>query len=304
MRLRLGTRGSTLAIAQSGTVAEGLRKIGHDVEMIAVKTTGDRLSEQQAPIEGKGIFTKELDEALLARRIDIAVHSLKDLPTELPPGIDLIAVPPREDARDALLTQAGWRLAELPAGARVGTGSLRRRAQLLAMRPDLVVVDARGNIDTRIRHLREAKWDAIVLARAGMRRLGRENEIAEVFPSDEMIPAVGQGALAITGRREDSLIRGNVAPLEERVARLAVLCERRLLRDLEGGCRVPIAGHARVVGTQITAVAAVFSLDGTRLIRDEETGPAERPEEVGARLAARLLAAGAAELLREARTMA
>jgi hydroxymethylbilane synthase len=303
MRLRLGTRGSALAVAQSGTVAEGLRRIGHDVEMITVKTTGDHLSEQQAPIEGKGIFTKELDEALLARRIDLAVHSLKDLPTELPPGIDLIAVPPREDARDALVTQAGWRLAELPAGARVGTGSLRRRAQLLAMRPDLVVVDARGNIDTRVRYLREGKWDAIVLARAGMRRLGRDNEIAEVFPSDEMIPAVGQGALAVTGRREDALIRGNVAPLEERVARLAVLCERKLLKDLEGGCRVPIAGHARVVGTQITAVAAVFSLDGTRLIRDEETGPADRPEEVGAKLAARLLAAGAAELLREARTM-
>ena len=302
MKLRLGTRGSALAKTQSGIVADWLRARGAEVELVLIKTTGDRLSELQQPIEGKGIFTKELDEALFDRRIDLAVHSMKDLPSELPHGIEVAAVPEREDARDVLVTRNGGPLATLRSGAIVGTGSPRRAGQLRALRPDLVCVDARGNVDTRIRKLREGAWDAIVLARAGLRRLGRDAEATQVLEVAQMIPAVAQGALAITVREGDPL--PPVRALEHPATRAAVLCERRILRALEGGCRAPVAAHAWTDRESLQVAAAVMSLDGATVIRVDREGAASDPEGLGAQAADTLLARGAAAIVAAARVSA
>ncbi|HET7453242.1 MAG TPA: hydroxymethylbilane synthase [Thermoanaerobaculia bacterium] len=302
MKLRLGTRGSALAKTQSGIVADWLRARGAEVEMVLIRTTGDRLSELRQPIEGKGIFTKELDEALLDRRIDLAVHSMKDLPSELPPGIEIAAVPEREDARDVLVTRDGVSLPELRSGAVVGTGSPRRAGQLRALRPDLVCVDARGNVDTRIRKLREGAWDAIVLARAGLRRLGREDEASQVLEIAQMIPAVAQGALAITVREGDPI--PPVRALEHPPSRAAVRCERRILRELEGGCRAPVAAHAWADARSLRVTAAVMSLDGATVIRVDREGAASEPEALGAQAADALLARGAAAIVAAARVSA
>jgi hydroxymethylbilane synthase len=302
VKLRLGTRGSALAKTQSGLVADWLRARGADVEMILIKTTGDRLSELHQPIEGKGIFTKELDEALLDGRIDLAVHSMKDLPSEIPAGIEISAVPEREDARDVLVTRGGAPLAALPAGAVVGTGSPRRAGQILALRPDLVCAEARGNVDTRLRKLREGAWDAILLARAGLRRLGRDAEATQILEVSEMIPAVAQGALAITTRDGEPL--PPVRALDHRPTRTAVICERRVLRELEGGCRAPVAAHASVAGDRLALAAAVMSLDGATVIRVDRAGPASDPEGLGGDAAAELLARGAAAIVAAARVTA
>jgi len=302
VKLRLGTRGSALAKTQSGLVADWLRALGAEVEMIAIKTTGDRLSELHQPIEGKGIFTKELDEALFDGRIDLAVHSMKDLPSEIPRGLEIAAVPEREDARDVLITRERVPLAELRSGAAVGTGSPRRAGQLRALRPDLRCVEARGNVDTRIRKLSEGAWDAIVLARAGLRRLGRDGEATQVLEVSEMIPAVAQGALAITTRQGEPI--APVRSLDHPPTRAAVLCERRILRDLEGGCRAPVAAHARLAGGTIALAAAVMSLDGATVIRVDREGPAADPERLGEEAAAALLARGAAAVVAAARQSA
>jgi hydroxymethylbilane synthase len=302
VKLRLGTRGSTLARTQSGIVAEWLRARGAEVELVLIRTTGDRLSELDQPIEGKGIFTKELDEALLDRRIDLAVHSMKDLPSELPPGIEIAAVPEREDARDVLVTREGVRLPALRSGAVVGTGSPRRAGQLRALRPDLVCVDARGNVDTRLRKLREGAWDAIVLARAGLRRLGRDDEATEVLEIERMIPAVAQGALAIAVREGDPI--SPVRALEDPPTRAAVRCERRILRALEGGCRAPVAAHAWTDAGSLRVAAAVTSLDGATVIRVDREGAASDPEALGAGVAEVLLARGAATIVAAARASA
>jgi hydroxymethylbilane synthase len=301
-RLRIGTRGSVLARTQSGLVGKWLRDAGADVEVIEIKTTGDRLSELHEPIEGKGIFTKELDEALFDRRIDLAVHSMKDLPSELPSGLALAAVPEREDARDVLIARDGGSLADLPRGARVGTGSPRRAGQIRALLPDVVCVEARGNVDTRIRKLREGAWDAIVLARAGLRRLGRDAEATHLFEISEMIPAVAQGALAVValGEAEIDLLQA----LDHPETRAAVLCERTVLRDLRGGCRAPIAAHATLKDGVLFVTAAVVSLDGTVVIRADGSGPFSQPERVGADVARDLLGRGAAEIVAEARASA
>jgi len=294
LNLKMGTRASALARAQSGLVADEIRRLGHDVEVVTITTTGDRLSLQSRPLEGKGVFTKELDEALLDGRIDFAVHSLKDLPSETAGGLSIAAIPAREDVRDAVLTGGGSGLDSLPRGARVGTGSPRREGQIRRLRPDLVCEQARGNVDTRIRHLREGRFEAIVLARAGLLRLGRESEAAEILSLDRMLPAVGQGALAIVTRE------GAAAPvgrLDHADTRAAVLAERRLLRDLEGGCRAPIAAHARTAGGSLHLVAAVFSRDGTRYLREEAEGVREGPEQLGAAVARRLLDRGAAAIV-------
>ncbi len=302
MKLRLGTRGSALAKTQSGLVADALRARGVEIEMIEIKTTGDRLSELHQPIEGKGIFTKELDDALLDGRIDLAVHSMKDLPSELPPGLTIAAVPEREDPRDVLITRSGLPLSALPRGARIGTGSPRRAGQIRALRPDVECVEARGNVDTRIRKLREGAWDAILLARAGLRRLGRDGEATQVLEISEMIPAVAQGALAIVTRADahDAAIRA----LEHAPTRKAVLCERRILRDLEGGCRAPVAAHASIRGGVLAVAAAVMSLDGATVIRVDREGPAEAAEGLGAEIAGALLARGAAAIVAGARVSA
>jgi len=300
VKLRLGARGSALSLAQTGEVARAFAG-RFDVEVLAIQTTGDRLSRLNAEISRKGVFTKEIDEALLDGRVDVGVHSLKDLPSQIPPGLVLAAVPAREDPSDALISHPSRPLSDLPRGARIGTGSPRRKAQLLALRPDLEVVDARGNVDTRLRRLREGKWNAIVLARAGLARLGRLEDIAEVFGPDRMLPAIGQGALALIAREGDSAVREALALLDDERSHREALAERALLRYLEAGCRAPLAGLARAVGGALSLSAGVFSPDGRRLLREDGSGPADLPEAVGRRVAEALLTRGAAKLIAEAR---
>jgi hydroxymethylbilane synthase len=290
--LRIGSRGSPLALWQARWVATRLEEIGHECAIEIIKTTGDKITDVAlSKVGGKGLFTKELEEALLAGAIDVAVHSLKDVPTELPAGLAIAAVPAREDSRDALV---GCRLAGLGPRARVGTSSLRRAAQLLALRPDLVVEPVRGNIDTRLRKLDAGDFDAIVLAAAGMRRLDHGARIAELLSPEVMCPAVGQGALAIETRRDTVEA---VAPLDHSETRAAVTAERAVLRSLGGGCQVPIGAHARVSGRVVAIDAVVVSPDGRTLVRRRSSGPVEAAERTGAALADELLQAGADEIL-------
>ncbi len=299
-RLRIAARGSALSLAQV-EIVRGLLGPRFEVELLVVKTTGDRLSHLDAAIEGKGIFTKEIDEALLDGRADAGVHSMKDLPSGLPPGLVLASVPKREDPRDALIAYPRRGFASLPKGARVGTASPRRRAQLLAARPDLDVSDSRGNVDTRIRRLHEGRWDAIVLARAGLARLGRLEEITEIFPEDILLPAVGQGALALVTREDDAAAREAVGLLDDPATHREVLAERALLARMEAGCRAPLAGRAVAENGILRLAAGVFSLTGDRAIREDGEGPAGDPASVGEAVAARLLARGGAALIGEAR---
>jgi hydroxymethylbilane synthase len=298
MKLRLGARGSALSLAQAGLVQGALAPLA-EVEIVMVKTTGDRLSAEGAPIGWKGDFTKELDEALSSGRVDFAVHSLKDVPSVIPPGLVLAAVPLREDPSDVLLSHPRRLFAELPRSSRLGTSSPRRRAQLLAARPDLEVVEARGNVDTRVRRLRRGDWDAIVLARAGLARLGRLDEIAEVLPESLLLPAPGQGALGIIARREDAATLEILHALDHAGSHEEVEAERALLARLEAGCRAPVAALARCGGGRVRLTAAVFSLDGARALRDSAEGPALEAARLGDQLAGRLLERGAAALIAE-----
>lgn len=300
MRLRLGARGSALSLAQAKLVADALGGRA-EVEIVKIRTTGDRLSAAGSPIEWKGDFTRELDEALLDGRIDFAVHSMKDVPTDVPDGLVLAAVPPREDPWDVLVSRLRRSFAELPRGARVGTASPRRRAQLLSARPDLQVFEARGNVDTRLSRLTEGRFDAIVLARAGLARLGRLDEPHEVLPPEVILPAVGQGALAIFARQKDGGILSLLEVLDHTASHREAEAERSLLATLEAGCKAPVAGLARDGNGSIRVTAAVFSPDGTRALRDESSGIAGEAASVGRAAGERLLARGAAELIREAR---
>lgn len=272
-----------------------------EIEVATFPTTGDRLSHLDAAITGKGVFTKEIDQALLDHRADVGVHSLKDLPSEIPGGLVLAAVPAREDPSDVLISYPHRTFAALARGARVGTGSPRRRAQILAARPDLRVVDARGNVDTRIRRLKEGRFEAIVLARAGLARLRRLEEISEVFSAEVMLPAIGQGALALVIRREDERVGNVLRDLDDPTSHREALAERTLLRYLEAGCRAPMAGRAIVADGVLTLAAGVFSSNGDRVIREEASGSAEDPEAVGRRVAEKLLQRGAADLISKAR---
>lgn len=286
--LTIASRGSQLALWQARWVQSQLP--GSRIEII--KTTGDRITDAPlSRIGGKGLFTKEIEDALLEGRAQLAVHSLKDLPTELPEGLVLAAVPQREDPRDAIL---GMRLADLPRGARVGTSSLRRAAQLRHGRPDLVVESLRGNLDTRIRKLAEGQYDAIVLAAAGLNRMGWTDRIAEILPPEVMCPAVGQGALAIETAAANCHL---VAALEHAPTRASITAERALLRALGGGCQVPIGAHARAEGARLRIVAVVAMPDGSGLIRGEREGAANDAESLGAELGADLLARGARQIL-------
>jgi hydroxymethylbilane synthase len=300
VKIRIGARGSALSLAQTELVASGLAP-GMDVEVIPIGTTGDRLSRIDAAMAGKDLFTREIDEALLQGRIDVGVHSLKDLPSALRDGLVLAAVPPREDPRDVLVARDGIRLESLPRGSRVGTSSPRRRAQLLAARPDLVVVEARGNVDTRIRRLGEGRWDAVVLARAGLARLGRLEEVTEVLPPSLMLPAIGQGALAVVTREDDAPLRELVSSLDHTPSRREVIAERALLGLLEAGCRAPVGGFARFDDDAIRLLGAVFAPDGSRSLKEEIDGSAEDCESLGHEVARRLLERGAAELIARAR---
>jgi hydroxymethylbilane synthase len=296
--LVLGTRGSKLAVHQSEWVQARIQELAPHVTVTLrrIQTSGDKILDVPlAKIGGKGLFVKEIEEALLSGEIDLAVHSMKDVPTELPSGLDLLCIPSREDARDALISREGKRFKDLPYGAKVGTSSLRRQAQLLQARPDLSISMLRGNLDTRLRKLREGQFDAIVLAAAGLRRLGWEREITEYLDPDVSLPAIGQGALGIEGRRDDTFVRDLLKGLEDAPTRTMVTAERALLHRLQGGCQVPIAAHARMAGPEIMLEGLVASVDGKEVIRDCVKGT--DPRSMGVQLAERLLARGGERIL-------
>jgi len=293
--LTIGSRGSRLALWQARWVQGRLEALGAPCRIEIIKTTGDKITDVPlARVGSKGLFTKEIEEALQDGRVDLAVHSLKDLPTGLPEGLQLAAVPEREDARDALV---GARLAGLAAGARVGTGSLRRVAQLRALRPDLVVEPARGNLDTRLRRLDEGRYDALVLAAAGLKRLGWQERIAQCLEVDEMCPAVGQGALAVETRADSGEAARACALLDDPATRLAVTAERAVLAALGGGCQVPIGAHAQVESGRLRLRAVVISPDGQSLVRREISGNPADALQLGQELGRQLLAGGARAIL-------
>ncbi len=290
----IASRGSQLALWQARWVQQQLAKTGQESRIEVIKTTGDKITDVPLALVGtKGLFTKEIEEALLDGRADLAVHSLKDLPTELPEGLVLAAVPAREDPRDAIV---GRRLGDLSRGAKVGTSSLRRAAQLRQARPDLAIESVRGNLDTRLRKLDEGRYDAIVLAAAGLKRLGWGDRIAELLKPDVMCPAVGQGALAIetcaAGPGFDA-----TRPLDDADTRAAVTAERNVLAALGGGCQVPIGAHATVNGGKLRIQAVVVSPDGTEVVRGQSEGAASEAERIGSTLGAELLDRGARKIL-------
>ncbi len=295
--LRVGTRGSALARAQTEQVIRRLRAMHPEipVETVIVHTSGDRGQR-----EVRGAFVKELQHALLEGRIDLAVHSLKDLPTDPVPGLRLAAVLEREDPREALIACNRWTWTTLPAGARVGTGSPRRTAQLRALRPDLAYLPLIGNVDTRLRRLEEGRYEAIVLAVAGLIRLGRSEAITEIFPLDQVLPAPGQGAIAVEIRADDARAQALAERLNHPPTWWAVTAERAFLRALGGGCRVPIAAYGEVRGDRLWLDGLVISPDGRQAIRDQIEGPAEAAEELGRALAERLRSQGAIRILEEA----
>ena len=296
----LGTRGSKLAVHQSEWVQARLKELAPHVTVTLrrIQTSGDKILDVPlAKIGGKGLFVKEIEESLLSGEIDLAVHSMKDVPTELPEGLDLLCIPFREDPRDALISRDGRMFKELPHGAKVGTSSLRRQSQLLQARPDLSISMLRGNLDTRLKKLRGGQFDAIVLAAAGLRRLGWEREITEYLAPEISLPAIGQGALGIEGRGDDLFLRSLLSGLEHAPTRTMVLAERALLHRLQGGCQVPIAAHATLNGSDVTLEGLVASVDGKEIIRDRVRGTVADPESMGIELAERLLARGGDKIL-------
>jgi hydroxymethylbilane synthase len=300
--IKLGTRGSALALAQARWVAAQIsdRYPDQQVELVIIKTTGDKLHDiPLAQVGGKGLFIKEIEEALLAGEVDLAVHSLKDMPAQIPQGLMLGAVPQREDWRDALISPRYASLAEIPGGGRVGTGSLRRRAQLLHFRHDLEVVGLRGNVDTRLKKMAALGLDGLILAAAGLNRLGLTQVQRTVLPETEMLPAVGQGALGLEVRTGDNRLRELIGFLEHPPTRVAVTAERAFLARLEGGCVVPVAAHGRVEGDFLLLAALISDLDGRRLLRDSIKGPCADAAFMGGHLADHLLDRGGREILAE-----
>ncbi len=298
--LRIGTRGSSLALWQARHVAELLRQAGTErtVELVEIETAGDQVRDQPlGQIGGEGVFTKAIQEALLAGRVDVAVHSLKDLPTAPVAGLVLAATPRRGPAGDALIAPSKRRLDELRAGAALATGSLRRRAQILHRRPDLKFVDMRGNVETRLRKLVEQNLDGLILAEAGLARLGLTAHITEILDASWMLPAVGQGALGLECRDDDRSVISILQRIDDAPTRQAVLAERSFLRGLGGGCQMPIGAAASVQGPTLTLRGAVLSPSGSLRIDGQLAGPAADAENVGAQLAQRLLAQGAREIM-------
>ncbi len=300
--IRIGTRGSQLALWQANWVqkAISLNWPQTTTERVVIKTKGDKILDVPlAKVGGKGLFVKEIEDALMDGRIDIAVHSMKDMPAELPPGLCISAVPRRENPLDALISEKYGSLADLPQGARVGTSSLRRSAQLLHLRPDLTILPLRGNLDTRLKKLTTTDLDAIVLATAGLKRLGLAHRISAHIDPETMLPAVGQGALCIESRINDKVIDPVVKALDDAQTHTAVLAERAFLHRLEGGCQVPIAAHATIVDEQLKLAGLVAEVDGRRIIKSEITGLWDQAESIGRELAEHLLAQGAGIILEE-----
>jgi hydroxymethylbilane synthase len=293
--IRIGTRGSALALLQARAVASALA--GAETAIVPMRTEGDRLAEARlAAVGGKGLFVREIEEAVLRGEIEVAVHSLKDLPAESPPGLMLAAFPAREDPRDVLVTRLPATVETLAPGARVGTSSPRRRALLLAVRPDLAVEPIRGNVDTRLRKLASGEWDAIVLAAAGLRRLGVTPESWVVLDPETFVPAVGQGILAVQARVDDHATRACLARLDDPATRACALAERAYLARLGASCNTPMAAHARVDGATVRVAAVVASDDGRRLLRESAAAPAADAARLGREVAETLLRRGAADI--------
>jgi hydroxymethylbilane synthase len=300
--IKIGTRGSALALTQSRWVQAQLEERHPDcrVELVIIKTSGDILHEVPlAQVGGKGLFIKEIEEALLSGGVDLAVHSLKDMPAQIPARLILGAVPPREDYRDAFISSHYASLAEIPAGGRLGTGSLRRRVQLLHRRPDLEIVALRGNVDTRLKKLETLGLDGLILAAAGLNRLGLSHVYRGLLSEEEMLPAVAQGALGLEVRADDYRVRELVARLDHPPTRLAVTAERAFLARLAGGCLVPVAALGRVEGDALALEALISDLDGKRFLRDRLSGQVDQAPALGAELANRLLDRGGREILAE-----
>lgn len=299
-KIVIGTRGSQLALWQANWVKTELERlhIGVSCELLIIKTKGDKILDVPlAKVGGKGLFVKEIEEALLDGRIDLAVHSMKDMPADIPEGLKIGAIPEREDPRDALISKHGLTFAALPQGARVGTSSLRRSAQLLAKRPDLQIESLRGNIDTRLKKVLEGDLDAIILAASGLKRLGLGGHITECLDTDLMLPAVGQGALCIESRENDDRIDGALAPLNHLPTRTTVLAERAFLKTLEGSCQIPVGAFAESDGETLTIRGLVAEVDGSLILREKETAEITNGIELGITVANRLKEAGATEIL-------
>jgi hydroxymethylbilane synthase len=297
-RLKIGSRGSKLALWQANHIAARLRERSHEVEIQIIHTTGDKITDVAlAKVGSKGMFTKEIEEALAAGDIDLAVHSLKDLPTELSDQFEIAAVLTREDPRDALCSRNFASIEELPEGSRVGTSSLRREAQLKAIRPDIIVHPLRGNVDTRLRKLESGDYDAIILAVAGLRRLGRTELVRQIIPVEVMCPAAGQGALAIEIRAGDEMVLDAISFLDDEASRIETTCERALLQKMGGGCQVPIGASASSHDGLVHLQAVVASPDGSRVLRESAAG--RDPLELGEAVGDNLLQRGGDKILDE-----
>ena len=305
--IKIGTRGSKLALWQANWVKSVLEKKfpSTPIELIIIKTQGDKILDVPlAKVGGKGLFVKEIEQALLTRRIDIAVHSMKDMPADIPEGLCIGAIPERENPVDVFISRNGAQFNELAAGSVIGTSSLRRGAQLRHARPDIVIQPIRGNLDTRLKKLESENFDALVLAAAGVKRLNLEHKITEYLDHGIMLPAVGQGALCIEIRKDDSTVGPLVASLEHASTRAVVAGERAFLNRLEGGCQVPIAGHGRISEKQFAITGLVAEVDGSRVIKGEKSGPLDSAETIGIDLAEELLAGGADKILEKLKSMA
>jgi hydroxymethylbilane synthase len=300
--IKIGTRSSLLATTQSTWVRKQIEAEhpGVTVELVKIVTKGDKILDVPlAKVGGKGLFVKEIEEALLRKEVDLAVHSMKDVPSELPEELHLGIIPPRENPHDAFIATRYARFSDLPEGAIVGTSSLRRRAQLAALRPDLKIVDLRGNLDTRLRKLDEGKFQAIILAAAGLNRLGMSNRATGYFTAREMLPAVGQGALGIELRKDDTELLAGLSFLNDDKTTVAVAAERAFLFRLEGGCQVPIGAFAEVHDGRVELTGLVASVDGTVVLKDSISGPNAEAKQLGTQLANKLLDMGGREILAE-----
>ncbi len=300
--LVIGTRGSALAVWQAEWVLARLREVepGIGISIKRIKTTGDKvLDTPLAMIGGKGLFVKEIEDALARGEIDLAVHSMKDVPTRLPQGMAILAMPERDNPYDVLISRRGLLLDDMPKGARIGTSSLRRQSQILRYRPDLTVVMLRGNLDTRLRKLDEGAYDGIIVAAAGLNRLGLAHRVTQSLSADICLPAIAQGALGLEGRADDDVVKMLAGRLNHEPTRITVTAERALLERLEGGCQVPIAAHATILQKRLRVEGLVASLNGARLVRDSVEGSIDAAHRLGVELAERLLALGGDAILRE-----